>query len=159
MSNEIHHYGLAVSDLERSVAFYCEHFGLREIARNHLEGEKISAQTELADTEIDVALLAGSNTIVELLCYRKPVGRPYTLRTCDPGAAHVCIVVEDLEATVASMEASGVRLHSRPTKLLDDNTKMIYVKDPDGVIVELLEPTREVSVESLLARADGSGAL
>jgi len=152
MAAEIHHVGLTVGDLDRSVAFYCENFGLREIARNHLDGERILAQTELAGTEIDVSLLAGSNTIVELLCYRNPVGQPYTLRTCDPGAAHVCIVVDDLQATCVAMEGRGVRLHARPTKLLDDDTKMVYVRDPDGVMVELLEPTAEVSVRTLLAR-------
>jgi catechol 2,3-dioxygenase-like lactoylglutathione lyase family enzyme len=156
---EIHHVGLAVGDLERSVAFYCTHFGLREIARNHLQGELISEQTGLPGTEIDVAILAGSNTIVELLCYRRPVGDDHTLRTCDPGAAHVCIVVEDVDATCEAMRRSGVVLHARPCKLMDDDTKMVYVRDPDGVTVELLEPTAQLSLATLLARHGGSTAL
>jgi catechol 2,3-dioxygenase-like lactoylglutathione lyase family enzyme len=155
VSAEVHHVGLTVGDLERSVAFYCEHFGLREIARNHLEGDRICEQTELPGTEIDVSLLAGSNTIVELLCYRSPAGRPYTLRACDPGAAHVCIVVDDLDATYAAMTARGVSFHARPTKLGDDDTKMVYVRDPDGVVVELVEPTEAISMRALLARTGG----
>jgi catechol 2,3-dioxygenase-like lactoylglutathione lyase family enzyme len=156
---EVHHVGLTVGDLDRSVAFYSENFGLREIARNHLEGELISAQTDLAGTEIDVALLAGSNTIVELLCYANPEGRPYTLRACDPGVAHVCIVVDDLDATYEAMKQRGVEFHAPVTKLMDDDTKMVYVRDPDGVMVELLEPTEEIGLRALLARPGGTVSL
>jgi catechol 2,3-dioxygenase-like lactoylglutathione lyase family enzyme len=151
MSSQVHHVGVAVGDLDRSVEFYTTNFGLREIARNHLEGELISEQTDIPGTEIDVALLAGANTIVEFLHYRQPVGEPYRLRTCDPGAAHVCIVVDDLDGLYASMRARGVPLHARPCKLMDDDTKMVYVRDPDGIMVELLEPTAAISLTALLA--------
>jgi catechol 2,3-dioxygenase-like lactoylglutathione lyase family enzyme len=156
---EVHHVGLTVGDLDRSVAFYCTHFGLREVARNHLDGELISQQTGLADTEIDVAILAGANTIVELLCYRRPVGAEHSLRTCDAGAAHVCIVVENLDSTVAAMRGRGVSFHATPVKLMDDDTKMVYVRDPDGVMVELLQPTADLSLGTLLARKSGTGGL
>jgi catechol 2,3-dioxygenase-like lactoylglutathione lyase family enzyme len=156
---EIHHVGLTVGQLDRSVTFYCTHFGLREVARNHLEGDLISQQTELPGTEIDVAILAGANTIVELLCYSRPEGEDYRLRTCDPGAAHVCLVVEDLDATIEAMRQRGVHFHAGPVKLMDDDTKMVYVRDPDGVMVELLEPTQALALSTLLARDGGAGAL
>lgn len=153
---QVHHVGLAVGELQRSVDFYCGNFGLREIARSQLEGEQISAQTGLPDTLLDVALLAGSNTIVELLCYRRPVGAPYTLRTCDAGAAHVCVVVDDLDATYEAMRARGVHFHAAPTKLVGD-TKMVYVRDPDGVIVELIEPEGTLTLEALLRLRGAAG--
>jgi catechol 2,3-dioxygenase-like lactoylglutathione lyase family enzyme len=156
MAPEVHHVGLTVGDLDRSVDFYSTNFGLRQIAFNTLSGELISEQTGLPDTVIDVAILAGSNTIVELLCYRNPVGDPYTLRCCDPGAAHACIVVDDLNATYEAMRDRGVPLHARPCKLMDDDTLMVYVKDPDGVIVELLEPTEDLSLTTLLAMRGGA---
>ncbi len=152
MSAQVHHVGLAVGELQRSVDFYCTNFGLREIVRSQIDGEQISAQTGLPGTEIEVALLAGTNTIVELLCYRRPVGVPYTLRTCDPGAAHVCIVVDDLDATYDAMRERGVVFHAAPTKLVGE-TKMVYVRDPDGVIVELIEPEGGLTLEALLRLA------
>jgi catechol 2,3-dioxygenase-like lactoylglutathione lyase family enzyme len=151
MSVEVHHVGIAVGDLDRSVAFYTANFGLREIARNHLEGEGISEQTGLPGTKIDVALLAGTNTVLELLHYRQPVGEPFRLRTCDPGSAHVCLVVADLDGLYEQMRSRGIELHARVVKLLDDDTKMVYVRDPDGITVELLEPTEAVSLTTLLA--------
>jgi lactoylglutathione lyase/glyoxylase I family protein len=159
LAPDVHHVGLTVGNLDRSVEFYCANFGLREIARNHLDGPLISAQTELPGSEIDVSLLAGNNTIVELLCYRNPAGHPYTLRPCDPGAGHVCIVVDDLEATYASMQERGIVFHAGPTRLMSDETKMLYVHDPDGVMVELLEPSDELSVRTLLSRSGGTAAL
>lgn len=152
MPPEVHHVGITVGDLDRSVDWYCTNFGLREIVRNHLEGDVISKQTDLPGTEIDVALLAGSNTIVELLCYGSPAGRPYTLRTCDVGAAHVCIVVGDLDATCREMRSRGVEFHAEPCSLIG-NERMVYVRDPDGIMVELLQTTPDITTEALLLLA------
>jgi catechol 2,3-dioxygenase-like lactoylglutathione lyase family enzyme len=153
MRAEVHHVGLTVGDLDRSVEWYSGNFTLREVARNHLEGELISQQTDLPSTRIDVSLLAGSNTIVELLCYRNPVGRPNTLRTCDVGAAHVCIVVDDLDATCRAMQRRGVTFHADPCSLIGEE-RMMYVRDPDGIMVELLQTTPDITTAALLAMAD-----
>jgi catechol 2,3-dioxygenase-like lactoylglutathione lyase family enzyme len=157
VAGEIHHTGLTVSDLDRSVAFYTTYFGLREIARNELRGRMISAQVDLEGVVIDVAMLAGPNTLLELLCYRSPPGVPTVPRACDPGSAHVCMVVEDLDATYAAMEAAGESLHARPASL-GAGTKMVYVRDPDGVFVEVIQPTEDLSLAALLAQR-GGGAL
>lgn len=148
----IHHAGFAVRDLDRSVEWYTGNFGFHEVARNHLSGDLISAQTDLPDTEIDVSLMAGSNTILELLCYRNPVGGDHTLRTCDVGAAHVCIVVDDLDETCARMKARGVVFHAEPCTLIGDE-RMVYVRDPDGIMVELLQTTPDITADALIALA------
>ena len=148
MEVEVHHIGLTVGDLRRSVEWYCTNLGLREIDHAHLDGERISRQTGLPGTEIDVALLGGSNIVIELLCYRNPVGDPYRLRCCDVGAAHVCVVVDDLDFTVEAMRRRGVVFHAEPTKLVGQ-TKMVYVRDPDGVMVELIEPKDGLTLAAL----------
>jgi len=150
MAGEIHHVGLTVGDLERSVRFYTTYFGLREIARNELRGRMISAQVDVEGVVIDVALLAGSNALVELLSYRSPETRPSAPRACDPGAAHVCMVVEDLDATYEAMRRDGVALHARPGTL-GAGTRMVYVRDPDGIMVEVIQPTQELTLQALLA--------
>jgi catechol 2,3-dioxygenase-like lactoylglutathione lyase family enzyme len=149
MVAQIHHVGLTVGELNRSVAFYTRHFGLREVARNELRGRMISAQVDLDAAVIDVALLAGTNLLLELLCYRSPRGRPYEGRVCDPGAAHVCMVVDDLDAACELMRAQGVVLHARPARL-GTGTKMVYVRDPDGIMVEMIQPSDDLSLNTLL---------
>ena len=147
---QIHHIGLTVGELDRSVQFYTTYFGLRDIARNELRGRMISAQTDLDGVVIDVAMLAGANMLLELLCYRTPVGRAQPIRQCDPGSAHVCMVVDDLDATYAAMRQGGVSLHARPAEV-GAGTKMVYVRDPDGIMVEVIQPTTDLSLDRLLA--------
>lgn len=131
--------------------FYAGYFGLREIGRNELRGRMISAQTDLDDAVIDVAMLAGPNLLLELLCYRSPVPRTHPLRPCDPGSAHVCIAVEDLDATYEAMRAAGVALHARPSRV-GAGTKMVYVRDPDGIMVEVIQPGDDLTLGALLGR-------
>jgi len=154
--SQIHHVGLTVSDLERSVGFYTTYFGLREIARNELRGRMISAQTDLEGVVIDVVLLAGPNALLELLCYRSPQGTPTAPRACDPGTVHVCLVVDDLDATYAAMCDGGVAVHARPASL-GAGTKMVYVRDPDGIFVEVIQPADDLSLGALLSQGEGAG--
>jgi glyoxylase I family protein len=116
----------------------------------------ISAQSDLEAAVIDVALLAGPNALLELLCYRSPEGRPSTPRACDPGATHICMVVEDLDATYEAMREGGVSLHARPASL-GTGTKMVYVRDPDGIMVEVIQPTDDLSLAALLSLGTVSG--
>jgi catechol 2,3-dioxygenase-like lactoylglutathione lyase family enzyme len=154
--SQIHHAGLTVGDLDRSIAFYTSYFALRVLSRNELRGRMISAQTDLEGVVIDAALLAGENALLELLCYRTPEGRPAALRSCDPGAAHICMVVGDLDATYEAMRTDGVALHARPAAL-GAGTKMMYVRDPDGIMVEVIEPAQDVALVRLLALGDDDG--
>ncbi len=149
MTVEVHHLGLTVSDLERSVEWYCTNLGFRDIGRAHLDGAAISEQTDLADTDVDIALLAGENIVVELLRYANPLGDAYVLRTCDVGAAHPCLVVSDLEATCAAMRERGVVFHARPANLVG-KTLMVYVRDPDGIMIELIQPADDLQLCALL---------
>jgi catechol 2,3-dioxygenase-like lactoylglutathione lyase family enzyme len=157
--SQIHHAGLTVGELERSVKFYTRYFGLRVLSRNELRGRMISAQTDLEGVLMDTAMLAGDNALLELLCYRSPEGRPAALRACDPGAAHVCMVVADLDATYDAMRADGLPLHARPAQL-GAGTKMMYVRDPDGIMVEVIQPSEDISLARLLTLGDdGQGPL
>ena len=74
----------------------------------------------------------------------------------DPGAAHVCLAVDDLDAVYAAMEAGGVEVHARPAAL-GAGTKMVYVRDPDGIFVEIIQPSEDLSLAALLALGTGDG--
>ena len=40
--NILDHVSVTVSDMDRSLAFYCDMLGLKEVERHHLEGDTIS---------------------------------------------------------------------------------------------------------------------
>ena len=40
--NVLDHVSVTVSDMDRSLAFYCDMLGLKEVERHRLEGENIS---------------------------------------------------------------------------------------------------------------------
>lgn len=149
MGASVHHFGLTVRDLDASSAWYCEHLGFIDRGRSEISGEGISAQTGVGGTVVKTALLVGSNTILELLEYASPESDSPAPECWAVGAAHVCVTVEDIEDVIARMTESGVRFHSQPSQLVP-GTKMIYVRDPDGIMVELIEPSKELRLESLL---------
>jgi catechol 2,3-dioxygenase-like lactoylglutathione lyase family enzyme len=143
-----HHVGFTVSDLERSSAFYCRYFGLREVGGVRHSGEKISAAVGFPEAELQTTLLLGENIIVELLEYSRPDSRPAVARNCDVGAAHVCIEVDDLETMYAEMSAANVRFNAPPREF-GEGTLMAYCEDPDGINIELLQAGPGVTLAEL----------
>jgi lactoylglutathione lyase/glyoxylase I family protein len=53
---------------------------------------------------------------------------------------HLCLEVENLDQAIAHIEAKGVSLF-RPKKLACDDTFQCWLKDPNGVKIELFEYT------------------
>lgn len=150
MATAVHHFAFTVSDMERSVEFYTRYFDLEEILRTDLNGEKISAAMAIPDSDLEAVLLAGENTIFELIQFRNPRGRDYSATHADVGVAHPCFVVDDLDQKFEQMSADGVRFNA-PPQVLGWETKMAYCLDPDGLVVELLQPGEPLALEQLLA--------
>lgn len=147
----VHHVGVTVSDVERSSAFYCKYFDLQEIGRWPLSGEKISRSSKVDGADLTCALLATADrkVVVELIEYHSPAGQPYQLRNNDVGAAHVCFFVDDLADLVGRMTADGVKLNA-PIQELVEGTPMVYLEDPDGINVEVLQPGPGLTPADLL---------
>jgi catechol 2,3-dioxygenase-like lactoylglutathione lyase family enzyme len=152
MATQVHHFAITVSDMERSVAFYTRHFDLKEILRADLVGEGISSAMGIPDSDLEAVLLAGENTIFELLAFRTPKGRPYQSTHADVGAAHPCFVVDDLDTLYERMTAEGV-VFNAPPQVLGWETKMAYCRDPDGLVIEVLQPGEPLKLDNLLRQS------
>jgi catechol 2,3-dioxygenase-like lactoylglutathione lyase family enzyme len=151
----MHHFGITVSDFDRSVPFYTGYFDLTEIKRVPLVGEGISSAVGIEDVQMTCCLLAGENTVLELITYDSPRSRPYSLGNSDVGAVHPCFAVADLDALYTRMQADGVHFHHPPQEL-GWGTKMAYCLDPDGINIELLQPAGELLLGNLLAEASSA---
>jgi catechol 2,3-dioxygenase-like lactoylglutathione lyase family enzyme len=152
MGQVMHHFGITVSDLDRSVPFYTGYFDLTEVKRVPIVGEQISSAVGIAGVSMTCCLLAGDNTILELIEYDSPDGRPYERANSDVGAVHPCFAVDDIEALYERMKADGVHFHHAPLEL-GWETKMAYCLDPDGINIELLQPGAELKLANLLSES------
>ena len=114
------HTMIRVRDLDRSIEFYTGFIGLTEVRR-----------IDLGDEATLVFLSDGSSeTMIELTWNTD--GRVYEL---GDQFGHLAFWAEDLEAVVADVEARGWWYRrSQP-----DPNRYIFVKDPDGYDVEILQ--------------------
>jgi catechol 2,3-dioxygenase-like lactoylglutathione lyase family enzyme len=140
----VHHVGITVSDLDRSLAFYADLLEGETLGPWDRSGPRIDQVTGYPGVVVRQAFVRArtGGTVVELLQYVG--GSPVRL---DPdngfvGAVHVAVVVDSIDDLLASMRARGIRSVSDPIVASDpmEGFRCVYVLDPDGVRVELVEP-------------------
>src|SRR5258707_13854158 len=138
------HTGITVTNLERSVAFWQDVLGFELSHRAHHTGDLASEVTGVPGAEISIAVLKGYGHKIELLEYLAPANRKNVdLRPCDVGSVHVALMVDNLDAVLSTIAASGWRAAGEPQTLnTGPNTgkRVVYVRDPDGTTIELMQP-------------------
>ena len=147
------HTGITVSDLDRSVRFYRDLLGCEVSKPIRAEGPFFETITGVAGCQIDVVFVRVPGHVIELLCFRNPPGRASGLRPCDPGFMHLCLKVADLDKVVALVRSSGFQAVGAIQKADGGPTaglKVVYVRDPDGVVLELIEEPPGVVLEEVL---------
>lgn len=126
------HVAIAVFNLEDSLKFYQEQFGL----------DCITIEV-VAEQGVRVAKLDVGNTHIELLeplSPDSPVGKFLSQR--GPGIHHICIGVSDICTELANLKSSGARLIDETPKVGAEGAHIAFVhpKSTGGVLLELSEP-------------------
>jgi catechol 2,3-dioxygenase-like lactoylglutathione lyase family enzyme len=131
MPRRLQHCGLIVADLERSRAFYGGALGLEEVSRPH-------------NFVFDGAWFQVGEDQLHLLVASDTTGSAGGL---DPGpsvrvglATHIALEVDDLDAACTRLDEYGVALVGGPMPR-GDGYDQIFVRDPDGYVIELFEHT------------------
>ncbi len=115
------HTMIRVRDLDRSITFYIEFCGLREVRRR-----------DLGD-DCTLAFLTDETGAYHLELTFNKDGRDYDL---GDQFGHLAFVTDDLEAVIAQTESRGWGYRAnRP----ESSSRYIFVKDPDGYDVEILQ--------------------
>ncbi len=146
------HFSFTVSDLERSITFYRDLLGLKLVHRMVHDQKYTSSQIGFRDALLKVALFnvadmpqgsSPSGHVLELIEYVNPRGEPLDAATNRPGAAHLALQVDDLEAEFARLKAAGVQFRSEaPVPITHGRHSgglTCYLLDPDGITLELIE--------------------
>ena len=123
------HVGMTASNAERTIAFYCDLLGLRLALRKTQPGGEL-------------LFLDAGGGMLEIMVPNTPgVSRARDVPAGETGMRHLTFAFSDVDATLAELEANGVEVVERPRHA--HNTEMVrrvaFVRDPDGIIVELIE--------------------
>lgn len=151
--HHVHHVGLTVTDLDASVAFYSQNLGCTEVMRQEKRGGYLAAIVGYPDAHVRMAHLraADGELVIELFEYLSPDLVSVDLEPRVVGNPHLCFVVDDLPAVHARLAASGVRFFSDPV-LVDTGANAggwgVYLRDPDGIVIELFQPAVRTSTRS-----------
>jgi methylmalonyl-CoA/ethylmalonyl-CoA epimerase len=132
MFGRIDHIGVAVEDLEAAIDLHTRAYGMEVVHRETVEPQGVEA----------VLLDVGENHVELLapLSAETPVGRFLAKR--GPGLHHVAYQVGDIDAALASLRESGMRLLDEEprTGIRSSRVAFLHPGASGGVLTELVEP-------------------
>lgn len=147
MISYIMHVGITVSDIERSISFYRDILGLKFEGQLLMEGPETDLLFAQKDCHVRIAYLNGSTHLfaspIELLQFSSTDGHthPSLFKT---SISEVCFATDDIEKEYERLLQKGVEFLSQPqtfdyTSSGFGKSKAVYFKDPDGIILELMQ--------------------
>lgn len=148
-----HHFGITVSELDRSAAFWGQLLGTTPTPTEHLRGPGLGRLVGYPSVSIDrcwVPLAGG--LALELLQYLDRDEVAYDPGTAHPGNVHLCLEVDDLEPVHAHALACGaspvgdgwIEVPAGPNA----GARIAYLRTPDGVTLELFQPPARANTRS-----------
>jgi methylmalonyl-CoA epimerase len=127
----IDHIAIAVSNVEEAAVFYRDALGLEV---QHIE--------EVAGQAVKVAFLPVGDSEIELV---EPTdqasGTAKFLGKHGPGMHHLCLEVDDLDATLVRLKAQGVQLINETPVPGAGGKRIAFIhpRSTSGVLIELTE--------------------
>ena len=132
---------LSVADLAQSRAFFCDVMGLEAMPDFNLHTSEHEALWDLAGASAERLVLRAGDSLVELVQYSDPVGRPQAddYRISDQGLLNLALGYRqrgDFNAAYKKCITAGIKGNWYPVDL--GAWKVVYVNDPQGFSVEML---------------------
>jgi len=140
MVKRFDHLTIVVCDIDRAKAFFSV-LGFKEAISVVIAGEPFASYMGVPGIEAEHVTLvlenASPRTEIQLLRYRHPdpLPDPYIRDLNKLGMNHICFAVDDIEAEIASLRASGFATRN---KVMDFHSrKLVFIEGPEGVTIEL----------------------
>ena len=149
---DLHHIGLTVQDIDRSLEFYRDVLGMTLIGRRpKVNADYVAKQTGYENVELSVAsfkVSPESKQSLEVVQYLNHQGPAADTRTNQPGSSHLCLLVDDLRCCYDDLCTQGVQFKSAPVSITagpNQGGLVAYFYDPDGYTLELFQPPAQRS--------------
>jgi methylmalonyl-CoA/ethylmalonyl-CoA epimerase len=128
----IDHIGVAVEDIDAAIELYRDSFEMELAHRETVESQGVEAVLlDVGDGHVELLAPLGPDT---------PVGK-YMAKN-GAGLHHVAYAVDDIDAALKKIAASGVQLiDSEPrTGIRDSRVAFLHPRSTGGVLTEIVEP-------------------
>ncbi len=129
---EIDHIGVAVENLDESIALYRDRLGMREQHRETVEEFGVEAALlEIGDAHVELLTPVSAESAVARFLARS-----------GPGMHHVAYRTRDIDATLLRLRESGVRLIDEQPRggIRDSRVAFVHPKSTGGVLTEIVQP-------------------
>ena len=123
------HVAIAVKDLEKAIAFYKEAFGL-----------ELAEIEEVKEQKVRTAIFGHGLGRIELICpTEEGTSVAKFLEKRGEGLHHICIEVDDIEASLAELKKQGAPLIDETPKIGAGGAKIAFIhpRGTHGVLTEL----------------------
>lgn len=140
---KFNHVGISVTDLDRSIAFYRDMFGMEPLGDPFpFSGPQFSEIMDIPEVEGRMCMIAGGNLWLELFEFANPAGKAKdpNYPVSDRGISHFGLTVDDIHATYAKLKTAGVPIHGRLQTFAGGGMRAAYCRDPDGNVFEIMQP-------------------
>jgi len=128
-----------VQNAEKAAAFYRDHFGFTAKTNAWTSNFDANLGTPGAQVQTAEVTVPGSMLSWRFVEFKGVNRKPYTPRIPDPGAAGLGLQVHDINAAIAAMKAAGGSSITQGGNVKLGNSKVGFVRDPNGILVELAQ--------------------
>jgi methylmalonyl-CoA epimerase len=131
---EIDHLGIAVPNLVQALAFYEGQLGMAAASKEAVPSEQVNvamlpAGEGNAAPRIELLEPTGSDSVIAKFVAKR-----------GPGLHHIALKVDDLQASVDRLKASGARLLNEPREGAGGHLYVfVHPQSTGGVLLELIQ--------------------
>ena len=134
MFTRVDHIGVAVEDLDAALELYERDYAMTLVHREVVTAQGVEAVLlDVGENHVELLAPLGPDT---------PVGKFLAKR--GPGMHHVAYQVPDIEAALASLRASGLRLIDEEprTGIRGSRVAFLHPSSSGGVLTEIVQPAK-----------------
>jgi len=121
---KIAHTSITVKDMDKSIDFYTDVLGLT-----------LAEREEIPENKAEIAFVKDQNGLeIELTFWREKKDW-----TDGDQLDHIAFMVDDVKKSVDAFRSKGVEIAREPYSLKGSNSKIAFIKDPNGIWLELIQ--------------------